>query len=85
MSCKTCKYYSGSTYIGNCRAHPPGLGIGMDKWPKVSPDDYCGDWKDKEQPAWVKEKLKELEKKYPGNWMDLEDSTSPQPSSDKPS
>jgi hypothetical protein len=49
--CNTCKYWVGNregTRMGDCRRYAPRPGVSFG-WPKTNPDDWCGEYKSKEQ------------------------------------
>lgn len=44
MNCETCKYYD--SQLQTCRIKPPKVnGAGNGYWPKVNPDDWCGEYR----------------------------------------
>ena len=49
-TCETCAYYSAfvAEFVGACHRHAPkpepGAAIGRQRWPRVSDDDWCGEF-----------------------------------------
>jgi len=52
LKCATCRWFepeprkSTADNLGECRIKWPSA---SDGWPKVNPDDWCGDWNDMKQ------------------------------------
>lgn len=46
--CDDCRFYVIKTYgaanAGECHCDPPTLGVQINGWPRVQPDDWCGKW-----------------------------------------
>lgn len=47
--CRNCRFFKyqdalGESQEGECRAHPPKLGLFTEGWPRVRLNDFCGEW-----------------------------------------
>lgn len=57
--CETCRYWHKGTHVPSgitlytCRRGPPEAGITL--WPVTEHDDWCGEWREREVPAWERE------------------------------
>jgi hypothetical protein len=59
--CETCKFYHFYQQSGHCHRNPPTGAKGQDgfsTWPEVAPEQFCGEWRERQSSEVSKPKKK---------------------------